>query len=289
MTPHLHRYTPTDARLGRHIAHYPESLRYAHGVLPASAIKTVRWTRRIPILDQGQLGSCTGNAATGMLGTDSVNRTATPTVTITAAGAAASHGRFSAGTYPLDENFAVALYGLATVLDNYSGTYPPTDTGSDGVSVSKALQALGLITAYTHAFSVAALNSALQASSVIIGIEWLESMYDTAPGGTFVVDRNSGVAGGHELEVIGYDTATGLYEIPNSWGASGFGIDGTGFMTTPDMTWLLSQQGDVTVPSFAALPVPPTPPVPPAPPVPGLTAQGMWNQMKALAASDGLS
>jgi hypothetical protein len=259
MTPRIHRYTPTDPRLGRHVAHYPESLRYAHGVLPQSAIKTVRWERRIPILDQGDLGSCTGNAATGMLGTDSVGRTATGTVTISVAGAAASHGCFTAGVHVLDETFAVSLYSLATILDTYSGTYPPTDTGSDGVSVSKALQALGLITAYTHAFSMAALNSALQASSLIIGIEWLESMFTTDSAGKIIVDKTSGVAGGHELEVLGFNVDTGLYEVPNSWGVDGFGIDGTGFMSTANMSYLLSQQGDVTVPSFAAAPVPPLP------------------------------
>jgi hypothetical protein len=285
MTPRLHRYTPTDPRLGRHVAHYPESLAYAAGVLPKSAITTVRWKRRIPILDQGQLGSCTGNAATGMLGTDSAGRTATTTVTISAAGAAASHGLFTAGEHTLDEAFAVALYSLATILDTYSGTYPPTDTGSDGVSVSKALKALGLITAYTHAFSLDALNSALQASSLIIGIEWLESMFTTDPAGKIIVDKSSGVAGGHELEVLGYNADTGLYEIPNSWGTDGFGIDGTGFMTTADMAWLLSRQGDVTVPAFAPLPAPPTP-TPPSPVL--VTAQQFWNQQKTLAQSNGL-
>lgn len=288
MTPRLHRYTPTDPRLGRHVAHYPESLAYAAGVLPKSAITTVRWTRRIPILDQGQLGSCTGNAATGMLGTDSAGRTAGTAVTISAAGAAASHGLFTAGTYDLDEAFAVALYSLATILDTYSGTYPPTDTGSDGVSVSKALKALGLITAYTHAFSLDALTSALMSGPVIIGIEWLESMFTTDSDGRIVIDKSSGVAGGHELEVLGYNADTGLYEIPNSWGTDGFGIDGTGFMAATDMRYILSQQGDVTVPSFAPFPVPPAPPTPPTP-GPSVTAQGLWSAQKALALSYGLT
>lgn len=282
MTPRLHRYTPTDPRLGRHVAHYAESLAYAAPVLPKSAITTVRWQRRIPILDQGQLGSCTGNAATGLLGTDSAGRTATASVTITEAGAAASHGRFSAGTYQLDEAFAIQLYGLATVLDPYSGTYPPTDTGSDGVSVSKALQALGLIGKYTHAFSLDALTSALMSGPVIIGIEWLQSMFTTDSSGKIIVDWSSAVAGGHELEVLGYNADTGLYEIPNSWGVDGFGIDGTGFMAAADMRTLLSKQGDVTVPAFTA----PAPP-PPAPPV--LTGQQLWDAQKTLALSYGLS
>lgn len=278
MTPRLHRYTPTDSRLGRHVAHYPESLRYSHGVLPKSAIQTTRWTRRIPILDQGQLGSCTGNAATGLLGTDSAGRTATPTVTITAAGAAASRGCFTAGEHALDEAFAVSLYSLATKLDPYAGDYPPTDTGSDGVSVAKALRALGLTGTYTHAFSLDALTSALMFGPVLLGIEWLESMFTTDSNGLIVVDKSSGVAGGHELEVLGYNAETSLYEIPNSWGADGFGIDGTGFMTASDMRDRLSHQGDVTVPAFV-----------PAPPAPGaVTAQQLWTAQEALAASYGL-
>jgi hypothetical protein len=290
----IHQYEVTDSRLGRHVNHDPRNLNYAHPVLPKSAITTVQWTRRIPILDQGQLGSCTGNAATGVLGTDSAGRTATGTVTISAAGAAASHGHFTAKTYTLNEAFAVSLYELATDIDPYPGQYPPTDTGSDGPSVFKALQALGLVTGYTHAFSMDALNSALMAGPVAIGIEWLNSMFTTDANGLIVVDQSSGVAGGHELEVDGFDTGTGLYTIPNSWGTTGFGVNGVGYMAVADMTWLLAsaQQGDVTVPVYAAVPAPPTPtpvPVPPVP-VPGvIDAQTFYNEIKAAATAGGLS
>lgn len=269
-----HRYEPMDYRLGRHVFHDPRSLAYAHGVLPKSAITSVRWTRRIPILDQGQLGSCTGNAATGVLGTDSAGRTAAGTVVVAKAD---KYRIFTAGaSYALDEAFAVKVYELATRLDPYPGQYPPTDTGSDGVSVSKALQALGLIQGYTHAFSIDALNSALMSGPVLLGIEWLGSMFTTDTDGTIIVDPTSGVAGGHELEVVGYSTDTGKYEIPNSWGADGFGVDGTGFMTTKDMIYLLGQQGDVTVPAFAAAPVP-------VPPVP-VTDQQLYDTVKAWGA-----
>lgn len=262
--------------LGRILHHDPRSLAFL--VKPAGAIASASWTRHIPILDQGQLGSCTGNAATGLLGTDSAGRTATPTVTITAAGAAASRGCFTAGEHALDEAFAVSLYSLATKLDPYAGDYPPTDTGSDGVSVAKALRALGLTGTYTHAFSLDALTSALMFGPVLLGIEWLESMFTTDSNGLIVVDKSSGVAGGHELEVLGYNAETSLYEIPNSWGIDGFGIDGTGFMTASDMRDRLSHQGDVTVPAFV-----------PAAPAPGaVTAQQLWTAQEALAASYGL-
>lgn len=242
-------------RLGRHVEHDPRSLAYAHGVLPKSAIKSVEWTRRIPILDQGNLGSCTGNAGTGLLGTDSAGRTASTKVTITPAGAAASHGVFVAGTYDLDEAFAVWLYKLATILDGVSGTYPPDDTGSTGIGVAKALKALGLAGSYTHAFSIAALNSAVQYGGVLIGIVWPQSAFDTANDGRILVDKTSPIAGGHELELCKYDAAAGEYWVPNSWNTT-WGDKGWGYFTAADLAWLLSQQGDVTVPSLTGSPAP---------------------------------
>lgn len=243
------------ASLGRHVEHDERSLRYAHGVLPASAIRSVDWTRRIPVLDQGALGSCTAQAATGLLGTDSVARPGLTSVTVTSAAAAASHGLFSAGVYAPDEPFAVALYSLATILDGITGYYPPEDTGSTGIGAAKALKALGLASSYTHGFSVAALNSALQSGPVMIGITWLNSMFDTTADGRILVDHSSGVAGGHEVELNRYDAATGEYWITNSWGTS-WGVQGSAYFTASDLAWLLSQQGDVTIPAWTTAPAP---------------------------------
>jgi len=244
--------------LGRHVDHDPRSLAYAHGVLPGSALQSVDWTRRIPVLDQARLGSCTTNAGTGLLGTDSAGRIATTSVTIGDAGAAASHGLFTAGEYTLDEAFAVRLYSLATLLDGIPGQYPPTDTGSSGIGVAKALKALGLIVGYSHAFSLAALASALQTGPVIIGIPWFNSMFNPASDGRIPVTAASGVAGGHEIEIAAYDAGAGEYWLTNSWGTS-WGQAGRGYLTASDLQWLLSQQGDVTVPVWATTPAPPPP------------------------------
>jgi hypothetical protein len=249
----------TSRSLGRHVEHDPRSLTYAQGVLPKKALQSVEWQRRIEVLNQGQLGSCTGNAGTGLLGSDSAGRSASPVVTITPGGAANSHGVFAPGEHLLDEQFAVSLYSLASSIDGIQGHYPPTDTGSSGLGIAKALQLLGLATSYSHAFSMQAVASALQSGPVLVGIPWFKSMYTPEADGRIVVDRTSSADGGHELYISGFDaTNTGIYWLTNSWGPT-WGVQGRGYLTEDDLNWLLGQRGDVTIPVLAA-PVPtPTP------------------------------
>jgi hypothetical protein len=235
--------------LGRHIEHDPRSLAYAHGVLPASAIKSVDWTRRVPIFDQRALGSCCGNAAAGLVGTDSAARTGLSTFLPPTGDA-----------IPVDEHLAVNIYTLATRLDSIKGAYPPDDTGSSGIGAAKALVKMGLAMSYTHAFSLDALKSALQSGPVMVGTVWLESMFDVHPDtGYVIVDRRSAVAGGHEYVISAFDAFALAFRIDNSWSAS-WGTKGSCWVTEADMQWLLSQDGDVTVPAWTVAPQPaPTP------------------------------
>lgn len=246
---YLRRYRPEDPRLGRHVQHDPRSLRYAHGVLPKTAIRSVDWARRVPIFDQGDLGSCTGNAAAGLVGTDSQARAGLTSVTI------------DSDVLPVDEDFAVHVYELATSLDEFDGQYPPTDTGSSGIGAAKALVSLGLAARYTHAFSLTVLQSALQSGPVMAGTVWLNSMFDTDRDGYVIVDRNSGEAGGHEYVISAYDATRQAYRLDNSWGTS-WGVRGSAWYRQSDLQWLLSQDGDVTVPAWATAPAPPSPPAP---------------------------
>lgn len=257
--------------LGRVRLHDPRSLAYGVGELPRRAVKSVDWTRRVPVFDQGSLGSCTGNAAAGLLGTDSAARPGLTSVTVDAT-----------GLRLVDEDFAVGIYSLATQLDAFAGTYPPDDTGSSGLGAAKALKRLGLATGYRHAFSVNGLRTALQAGPVMVGIKWLESMFSTDPEGFVTVDRSSAVAGGHEFVVSAWDAPGDRYRIDNSW-AEGWGLNGRAWLHGGDLAWLLSDGGDVTQPQFAAAP-PPSPG--PAPVVPD--AQ-LWEVAKAWAAGRGLT
>lgn len=245
---------PPRPALGRLVEHDPRSLDFAHGVLPKTAIKSVDWTRRVPIFDQGSRSSCTGNAGAGLVGTDFLGRTGLTSVTV------------NGEVLPVDEDFAVRVYSLATQLDRFDGSYPPDDTGSSGLGAAKALKKLGLASGYTHAFSLAALKSAMQHGPVMVGTVWLESMFDPDPTTGFVnVDRNSAEAGGHEYVLSAYDASRQAFRIDNSWGEA-WGVRGSAWFTEADMQWLLSQQGDVTVPVWATVPSPPPAPTPsPAP------------------------
>jgi len=252
--------TTTPFPLGRRKYHDPRNIDFPVGVLPKSVLNSIVWPRRVPIFDQGSLGSCTGNAAAGWAGTDCLARLGLERVTLAASGALLGSPVYGTGgvVVPVDEDFAVRAYGLATQLDSFSGTYPPTDTGSDGPSAAKALTKLGVAGSYWHAFSIAALQSALQSGPVMWGTVWYNSMFDLDTSDYLVVKASSGEAGGHELLITGWDKTTDVYRVANSW-ASTWGDHGYFYVKAKDMKTLLAADGDLTQP--VALPVAPVPAV----------------------------
>ena len=230
--------------LGRRVNHDPRSRAYPF-VAVSRALVSVRHQRQVPIFDQGNLGSCTGNAAVGAVGTDP----------LFASVPAAMQGH-------LDEAEAVKIYSVGTTLDNFPGSYPPTDTGCDGVSVASACKKAGLISGYTHCFSLADTLAALQTTPVIIGINWY-SGFDN-PDSAGLVKVSGSVRGGHEVEVVGIDAVKQTVICANSWG-TGYGAAGYFTMSWTDLGRLLGEQGDSTV--LLPLTSPPTPPPPPSPPL----------------------
>jgi hypothetical protein len=231
------RIPSVDPRLGRHVNHDSEARRFAY--LPRHAVlRSVRHERHIPILDQGALGSCTGNAGIGCLGTGPFYGTQLPD-----------------WPYSLDETGAVALYSDATAVDPYPGAWEPDDTGSDGPTIAKVLTSRRTISGYRTPFGLTAALDALQDWPLITGINWYQWMY--SPDGDGLVAPHGDLAGGHEIVVDEYDDTRGWVGFSNSWGL-GWGLSGRFYMEAEKYGDLLDQHGDVTlfVPATVPAPVP---------------------------------
>ncbi len=179
-------------------------------------LRNQQWERVLAILDQGDLGACTGNAGTGALGTqpfyDAVGKSALPSPSDAAAG----------------EKFAVQLYSDATVVDGYPGTYPPDDTGSSGLAVCKVLKSRGTIKGYRWARTAYGLLRLVQAGPVLQGMPWYRAFFTPDHAGFIDADPSwsgSGRAGGHEVELVGVeideqDAFNSVLIYANSWSAS---------------------------------------------------------------------
>jgi hypothetical protein len=240
--------TSDGGRLGRHVHHDSRSLWYAYQ-RTAPALVSVLHTRHIPILDQGQTSSCTGNGEVGCLGTDPLW------------GALPAHP-------VLNEAEALRLYSAAEVIDG-DGPYPPNDNGSSGLSAAKAAKNAGLIAGYVHCLSLADVLDALQFGPVSIGINWYDSFDNVPASGLLAISKGAQVRGGHEPMLRGVDVNAQTVLGDNSWGTS-WGVQGSFSMGWATLERLLSEDGDgtVSVPLSqpAPVPVPPAPvPVPPAP------------------------
>lgn len=230
-------------RLGRHVEHDERSRAFELDTSGLS-IAPVRHERAIPVLDQGNLGSCTGNAAVGTLGTHPFFAT------------------LPAGHLTLDEPGAVTVYSMGTHLDTIPGTYLPDDTGSTGNAVAKALRNLGLVAGYQHTFSTSAALKALSVTPVMIGVNWYEGF--DHPDGQGAVKVGGQVRGGHEF-VLDEITADGKVGATNSWSTS-WGVNGRFYFSFDDLDRLLGEQGDVTVLVPLSQPAPtPTPTPTPVP------------------------
>lgn len=227
-------------RLGRNVNHDARSLRFLVSS-PARTLQSTEHERMVPVFDQGDLGSCTGNAAVGALGTK-------PLIDALPSGHAV-----------LDETLAVKVYSEATKIDPFDGEYPPTDTGSDGLSVAKVCKTLGLVSGYLHATTLEAMQNALQDTPVIVGVNWY-SGFDS-PDSNGVVTVKGSIRGGHEFEVVGVDMEKGLFHAINSWG-TGWGKNGHFWFPFESMTRLLSEDGDCTQLLPLTVPVPEPTPVP---------------------------
>lgn len=209
-------------RLGRHQEHDPASK--AFSAARAARIHDVSWDYHGKILDQGDIGSCTGNAAVEVL-------------------MCSPYWDHKPETFV--ESDALAVYERATHLDRIPGWYPPTDTGSSGLAVMKACREKKYITGYQHAFGIDHAMGALMLGPLITGTVWYDDMFKPDLDGT--VHPGGAVAGGHEYTVVGYDTIRDSLRCLNHWTA-GWGDGGYFWLKRKDWAALLADGGDVAVP-----------------------------------------
>ncbi len=224
---HQHARADTPFPLARHVLHDDLSRDFdAATVVAGEPIRTVMHERMCTAWDQGSTGSCTAHAALGVLMT----------------------APFHLDGWCFGEDDATRLYKLETRIDNRQipGVFPPDDTGSTGLWSMKALKRMGLIKGYRWAFSIHTATQMVMRGPVSVGISWYNSMFEPDDGALHV-DPHSGVAGGHQVEVSGYDTDRAAFWVWNSWG-TGWGINGGAWLSRDALAYLLQQRGDVVAP-----------------------------------------
>jgi hypothetical protein len=220
-TLHMPEIVVSGMRLGRNVDHDERSKSFPAMTAP---LRTARHERHCPPFNQGDIGSCTGNAMAGALMTDPL---------------------YQAGR-TLDETDAVGLYKQATKLDRFPGVYSPDDTGSSGLSVAKAAKLAGFISSYRHAFGLQQALGALVTGPVITGVKWYSSFDHPLSTGEVQIAADAVVRGGHEFEVNGIDVENQRVWCVQSWGPEWGGLgDGTFWMSWQTWEALLNDAGDV--------------------------------------------
>src|SRR4029453_7352489 len=112
-------------RLGRHVQFDARSKSFPVSP-PSTQVVTRLWDRSVPAFDQGELGSCTGQGAAGLLSPEPL----------------------PVGSWTYPDKPAVFLYSNATEDDEIEGTFPPNDPGSTVLAAMKATTRLGYAKSY---------------------------------------------------------------------------------------------------------------------------------------------
>lgn len=223
-------------RTGRIVHHDPKSREFPYRARLASLPASVTHIIDADALDQGELGACTGFAAAQWLNC-SRNRHSR---------AAFNHTQLRQLNLRVRAAHAILLYRKATQEDDFGWVYPPTDYGSSGLGVAKALKGFKAIERYEWTFNFEAFLTAATRQPVLVGTVWTESMFDPDRRG-IIRPTGSFDEGGHEYLVRGVNYVRRLIRIRNNWGPE-WGIKGDAFISFADMERLLAAQGDCVVP-----------------------------------------
>jgi hypothetical protein len=210
-------------RLGRHVNFDPRSGDYPVTALLQSPKVEERYWGRPGAFDQGDTGSCTGQAVAGLAMAAPI---ATPDI---------------------DVGDAIAIYECATKLDTYQGVYPPVDGGSSVLAAMKAAVQLKKIPGYRWCFSPTEVLQALsQVGAVAIGINWYDSFDEPDANGLLHLTTGATIRGGHAVNLTGVDPKDKLVVGWNSWGET-WGAHGQFLMQWDTLERLLGEDGEAAV------------------------------------------
>jgi hypothetical protein len=226
--PELHVVTvpQLDPRLGRQVVHDPRSRSFPFRAAEAPRKDiTLRVYNPRPLPAQ-VIGCCTG---------------------VDACVKANTAGNRVKGVV-LDMDNAVRIYSRATQLDPWTGSYPPTDTGSSGLAACKASAERGLILRYEWIFNgVDGIHAALATGKPVgVGTYWYNSMFKT-DAATGLVEVSGAKAGGHQYTIIGYRKRFDAFLGLCWWGAWGYQNTGRFLIRRTALADLLADDGDAHI------------------------------------------
>ena len=209
-------------RLGRHVHFDERSRAFPVELKKGAVIQTRTWNRTAKAFTQGELGSCTGNGAVGVICTEPYRQAGV---------------RYT-------EALARKVYGLATHMDTLTGVYPPDDSGSTVLGAMKALRDLKLAKGYHWCFG---LDDVLKTLSTLgpveVGLNWYEGF--DKPDAQGLVKIGGSVRGGHAFEILGVDAERKLVHAINSWGPD-WALHGRFSFSWKDLDRLLHEDGEAS-------------------------------------------
>ena len=228
-TPDQHRIavitelpSPQGGRLGRHVHFDERSRSFAVPIQKGAEVVTRTWERTIQAFSQGELGSCTGNGAVGLLCTQPYKQKG----------------------MRYNETLARKVYSQASKLDTIRGVWPPRDEGSTVLGAMKALRAMKFTKGYSWCFGLDdVLKTLANVGPVEVGINWYEGF--DKPSASGLVKLSGAVRGGHAFELLGVDAEKKLVWAINSWGPT-WGNHGRFAFSWKDLDRLLHEDGEAS-------------------------------------------